>query len=202
MSINIKKVISTTIVVWVLLIGVYILSCYYQLQLNVTDSMPQRLWITHVGDKKIKNGDYVVIKFHDARMRILDDYEYIVKQVGGVGGDVIEVEQLPSNNSTLNLDTLGFKQSGINFQSIAGILKVTKPEKVSRYHVSRYRVSRYPVYKMLSNYLFTPLTDHKIVIPHGWYFLHGQHQPTFDSRYKEFGLICESQIYGKSYPIF
>lgn len=195
MSINIKKVISTTIVVWVLLIGIYILSCYYQLQLNVTDSMPQRLWITHVGDKKIKNGDYVVIKFHDARMRILDDYEYIVKQVGGVGGDVIEFEQLPSNNST---DILGFKQSGINFQTIVEILRVTKPEHVS----TRYHVSRYPVYKMLSNYLFTPLTDHKIVIPHGCYFLHGQHQPTFDSRYKEFGLICESQIYGKSYPIF
>lgn len=62
--------------------------------------------------------------------------------------------------------------------------------------------SIYEAHKWLSGYPVNPLSESSIIIPKGCYFVHGQTNPTFDSRYKEFGLVCESQIYGKAYPIF
>jgi conjugal transfer pilin signal peptidase TrbI len=41
-----------------------------------------------------------------------------------------------------------------------------------------------------------------IVIPQGCYFVQGISVTSFDSRYKEFGLVCQPQIIGKAYPLF
>jgi type IV secretory pathway protease TraF len=60
----------------------------------------------------------------------------------------------------------------------------------------------YPVFDSLSGNHFNPLTTVNMIIPADCYFVHGQQQPSFDSRYKEFGLICKQQIYGKTYPVF
>ena len=42
----------------------------------------------------------------------------------------------------------------------------------------------------------------KTVIPKDCYFMEGTARTSFDSRYKEFGLICKDQIIGKAFPYF
>ena len=170
MSTRHNSILRATILVWMVLICLYAVTRYYQLEWNVSGSMPQRLWFTQIGNIDLKVGDYVVIKFHDFRMKDPNDFEYVVKQVGGVAGDNIGVlswwtGKVKSTNFALNREV-------------------------------------YEVYDTLSGNHFTPLTTRNLIIPKGCYFLHGQHQPSFDSRYKEFGLICKNQIYGKTHPIF
>ena len=167
----------TLFIVWSVIIAIYGITRYYQLGWNVTTSMPQRLWVMHAGDKDFKSGDYMMIKFHDFRMKNLNDFEYVVKQVGGIGGDLIMVMDWKGYAANENRDK----------PSLIYIL----PDGVG-----------YPVFEKLSGNYFSPLTIKSMTIPNNCYFVHGQHHPTFDSRYKEFGLICESQIYGKAYPIF
>lgn len=162
-----KSILLTTLIVWSTIIIIYFISRFYQTQWNSTTSMPQKLWITHVGDKNLKRNDYVVFMFHDYRMQDAEDFEYVVKQIGAISGDTIVVKR---------------NKSGISYILPDG--------------------STYSVFATLLGNYFTPLTYKNLIIPKGCYFVHGQHNPTFDSRYKEFGLVCEGQIYGKTYPIF
>jgi type IV secretory pathway protease TraF len=173
----VKRFVLLVGISWVTLIVIFIISRHYQLQFNVSSSMPQRLWLTHVGDKDVKQGSYVIIKFHDFRMQHSDDFEYVVKQIGGLGGDQVIVR-----NCNCYADHIPY------------------PNKISFSYIVA--DNTYPVFESLSGNHFTPLTKKNMIIPKGCYFIHGQHHPSFDSRYKEFGLICESQIYGKAYPIF
>lgn len=41
-----------------------------------------------------------------------------------------------------------------------------------------------------------------MVIPKNCYFMYGIANTSFDSRYKEFGLVCKDLIIGKAYPLF
>lgn len=173
-----KRVLATVFIVWVIIIGIYMVSRYYQLEWNRSTSMPQKLWLTHVGDKRLQRNDYVVFRFHDFRMKNHNDFEYVVKQIDGVAGDTIIVKDCNANNKHVLCRN---KASLIYFSLNSRI---------------------YPVFDVLSGNHFTPLTYNNLVIPKGCYFVHGQQYPSFDSRYKEVGLVCESQIYGKSYPVF
>lgn len=174
---NKKRLLTQIALVWSIIIGLYTVTRYYQIKLNGSSSLPQKLWLVHVGDTDLHYGDYVVAKFHDYRMLNPVDYMFVIKQVGGMPYDQLYVE---SKSSTK-------------------MMSYTVGRMVSSYMI---RDKEYPVYDMLSGYKFTPLTTTDMMIPNKCYFGHGTQQPTFDSRYKEFGLICESQIYGKAYPIF
>ena len=136
---------------------------------NISSSMPQRLWLVDMQNTALKVNSYAVFKFHDYRMQKLNDHELVVKQVGGIAGDVI---------------------------------KVTKPK--NQLETARFVLpsGTYPVYSLISGFKFKQLKDKDLTIPKGYYFMHGLHQPTFDSRYKEFGLINQQQIVGIAYPIF
>ncbi len=173
-----KKVIKLILMVWVVIIAIYAVTRFYQVQLNVTDSMPQKLWLTHVGDKSFKVGDYMVFMFHDFRMKNPSDFELVVKQVGGVQGETIKVSELSSEEKNL-----------------------LKPNTASLIYTLP-NGSVYPVFDTLSGNHFTALTTQNITIPKDCYFVHGLHHPSFDSRYREFGLVCNNQVYGKSYPLF
>jgi len=137
--------------------------------INITNSMPQRLWIVDVQNKVLKVNDYAVFKFHDYRMQKLTDYELVIKQVGGIAGDKVKVIRPIYKNETARFVLQG---------------------------------DTYPAYLTISGFRFTPLTVNDLIIPTGCYFMHGLHQPTFDSRYKEFGLINQKQIVGIAYPVF
>lgn len=171
------KVVKVILVTWLILIGLFLVTRKYQINHNESSSMPQTWWFTVVGDKNIKVGDYVVVKFHNIHMIHKDDYELVVKQVGGVAGDEIVVKKW-----------IGYAEG------------VPAPNKTSYLYIINSGL--YPVFDRLQVNMLHPLTKSNMVIPTGYYFIHGQHNPTFDSRYKEFGLIAESQIYGRTYPIF
>lgn len=165
-----KKVRSISLIVLSILLVVLILRLFYHPMINVSNSMSQRFWITKIGDRKIIRGDFVVIRFHDYRMKNPGDFELVVKEVVGITGDMIKVQK--SSNNKISQEFL-------------------LPNNIT-----------VPVFKILSNNKFTPLSTHNITIPKGYYFLKGNNNPSFDSRYKEFGLIAESHIYGKTFPIF
>ncbi len=165
------------LIIWLAVVGLYGVSRYYQLKWNDSASMPQKLWFVAVGNKDLKVDDYVVFRFHDSRMSDANDFEYVVKQVGGVAGDKILVR-----------DWNGYEQG------------VPYPNKTSLIYILP--GGFYPTFDILSGNHFTPLTTESMTIPTGYYFVHGQHEPSFDSRYKEFGLVCNKQIFGKSFPIF
>jgi type IV secretory pathway protease TraF len=172
-----KREIQVISVVWIVILSLYGISRFYQLKWNISTSMPQKLWLTHMNDRNLKIGDYVLFRFHDYRMPNKDDYEVIVKQVGGIAGDKI-----------ISRSWNGYEK-GVPYPNKTSLIYIL-PE------------GSYPTFDSLSGYQFTPLTRTDMVIPKGCLFVHGQHHPSFDSRYKEFGLVCESQIIGKSYPIF
>ena len=172
-----KKITVIVLLSWVALIAVYTITRFYQLKVNVTESMPQTLWFIKVGKTRLKVGDYALIKYHDKRMTDPTDYEFVVKQVGGIGGDKILVKAWE-----------GY---------IEGI---PKPNKTSWLYILP--DGAYLTYDILSEQRFTPLTTTDMLIPQGYYFMHGQQHPSFDSRYKEFGLVSESAIYGEAYPTF
>ncbi|TXI97959.1 MAG: hypothetical protein E6Q32_10910 [Neisseriales bacterium] len=171
-----KNVIVRIIISWILIIGVYTVTRFYQIQINASTSLPQTYWFVHVGDKTLHTGDYVVAKFHDQRMVNPDDYEFVVKQIAGMPEDIIAAHKMTVQMNLKNHLWITWIYD-INGQSFF-------------------------VYNRLRRNVFTPLAESNIVIPNNCYFTHGTQQPTFDSRYKEFGFICESQIYGKAYPIF
>lgn len=171
-----KQVIIRIIISWVLIIAVYTVTRFYQVQINSSTSLPQTFWFVHVGDKTLHTGDYVVAKFHDYRMTNPDDYEFVVKQIAGVPNDTVTTHQMAIQESLKNYLWITWIYE-INGQSFF-------------------------VYNRLKHNIFTPLTESSVVVPDNCYFAHGTQQPTFDSRYKEFGFICESQIYGRAYPIF
>lgn len=176
-QLNKKRLLIHIAIAWSLIISIYITTRYYQIKINGSTSLPQKLWLVHIDDTNLNYGDYVVAKFHDYRMPNPADYELVVKQIGGMPTDEIYVENKSSTHWLNN--------------------------KVGRMVISyKVRDKEYPVYNMLSGYYFTPLTSDNLEIPNKCYFANGTQQPTFDSRYKEFGFICESQIYGKAYPIF
>ena len=162
-----KKLLRDISAVWLVIIAIYAITRHWQLKYNGSTSLPQTLWIAHIGDKNLHYNDYVIFKFHDYRMQNHDDYELIVKQVSGIGGDeIIANYESEFNNWVYKLP------SGRTFLT----------------------------YETISGWHFNPLTSHNMKIPKGCYFVNGLHQPTFDSRYKEFGLVCESQIIAKGYP--
>ncbi len=171
-----KKVILKILTSWVLIIGVYAITRFYQVQINASTSLPQTYWSVHVGDKTLHAGDYVVAKFHDHRMANPDDYEFVVKQISGMPNDTVVVH------------------------------KMNVPEKLNNYPwitwIYEVNGQSFFVYNRLNRNTFLPLSESNVVIPDKCYFVHGTHQPTYDSRYKEFGFICDSQIYGRAYPIF
>ena len=187
-----KKILYTIMLVWLLIIIGWSVSHYYQLQINVSTSMPQRFWVTHIGDVHLKRGDYVTVMFHDYRMKNANDFEYVVKQVGGMAGDKIVVQNIEQNRYSIDTKLK---------------MSVNDREYLNKHRqilVAQYQLNNivYPVFDNLNGNRFKPLTTKNKLIPQGYYFIHGQVQPTFDSRYKEFGLINESQIYGRAYPIF
>jgi type IV secretory pathway protease TraF len=165
------------ITLWALLIGGYILSRFYQLKWNPSPSMPEKLWLVKVGERNVKNEDYIVFKFHDYRMEDPFDYELVVKQIAGSAGDKIITREWNGNAEG-----------------------VAKPNKTSWIYILP--TGTYPTFDVLSHYHFTPLTTTDLVIPKEYYFVHGNAHPSFDSRYKEFGLVSEAQIYGKAYPLW
>lgn len=175
------KIIKATIIVWLIIIGIFLITRRFQINHNVSSSMPQTWWFTVVGDNDVKVGDYVVVRFHNIHMIHNDDYELVVKQVGGIGGDKIIVKPW-----------IDSEEDGLTPPAPAN----------TKFLLLRLNKQSYPILDRLDINLLHPLTTKDMVIPKGYYFIHGQHNPTFDSRYKEFGLISESQIYGRTYPLF
>ncbi|RZQ33249.1 signal peptidase I [Vibrio vulnificus] len=51
-----------------------------------------------------------------------------------------------------------------------------------------------------SNTAYFPITPG--VIPPGYYFMQADHEDSYDSRYKSFGLVHESAFIGRAYPLW
>ena len=54
--------------------------------------------------------------------------------------------------------------------------------------------------KSASNTKYYPITPG--IIPHNFYFLQADHEDSYDSRYRSFGLVHESTFIGRDYPLW
>lgn len=126
---------------------------------NVTNSLPQRIFIIHKGDYKFKVGDFVAA--YSRGLPNLSDGIKLIKMVRGLPLDKIEVINRKVYINAKECCTINDK---------TGWWGAIHPVELK-------------------------------VIPKDCYFVVGTSYHSFDSRYKEFGLICKSQILGKAYSL-
>lgn len=139
-----------------------ILFKYYQIVINCTHSLPQKLFIAEVGDKQLKLNDFVIA--YSRGLPNLADNVQLVKIVVGLPNEVVSFK----NNKLF-----------INDRFCC--------------NVNDHKVVWGEVH---------PLTLKQLKIPAGCYFVKGASTNSFDSRYKEFGLICKDQILGRAISLF
>lgn len=143
----------------VLILG-FLLLGRYNLVVNYTHSLPQKIFIVDKKDNDLHVGNYVA--FRSYGLPNISNNHRILKVIKGVAGDQITVK----DNYVL-----------INNNPIAKIY-----------------------YKMAFWGKINPIES--TVIPKDCYFMSGIATTSFDSRYKEFGLICKKLIVGRAYPLF
>lgn len=138
----------------------WVISNFYGLGINSTDSLPQSVFVIK------KKGAVVESSTQYIAFKLSNNKRYgnttFIKKVGGRAGEVITE------------DLMEYKING---------RYVGKAKSFSREG---------------EEVELTPSG----VIPEGYYFVYSLHKDSYDSKYKEFGLVAESNIIGVAYPVF
>jgi conjugal transfer pilus assembly protein TraW len=133
----------------------------YQLGLNVTESLPQKIFFLKKNVLPKRNG-YAV--FYKPNKWYKDSF---VKKIIGVAGD--EIQESDNRISIISKDDGQIIDAGIAKEFSLHGEKLTKISAV--------------------------------IIPQGYYFVHGSNKDSLDSRYVEIGLISKDEIIGTATPI-
>ena len=138
-------------------LGVYAFSLYYSIGINMTDSLPDKIYLISKGKLPKAKGEY--ISFNAPNNQI--HKQPFLKLVGGIEGDIVEEE---SRKFYINGKFVGYakKHSQTGEKAELG---------------------------------FTG------VIPKGCYFVYSDHKDSYDSKYKNIGLICGADVIGSARPI-
>jgi len=139
------------------MLGVYTFGSYYTIGINMTDSLPNKLYLIAKGKLPTSRGEYIA--FNAPNNKIHE--QSFVKLVGGIEGDIVEEE---SRKFYINGMLIGFAKEYNK-----------KGEK--------------------TELGFTG------VIPKGCYFVYSNHKDSYDSKYKNIGLVCGADVIGSAFPI-
>ena len=138
------------------MLGVYAFSSYC-IGINMTDSLPDKIYLISKGNLPKAAGEY--ISFNAPNNKIHE--QAFLKLVGGIEGDIVKEE---SRKFYINGEFIGYAKE----HSKTG-------EK--------------------TELGFTG------VIPKGCYFVYSDHKDSYDSKYKNIGLICAADVIGSARPI-
>ena len=134
-----------------------VFSRYFTVGINLTDSLPGRVFIIHKGINPSVKGELIAFiapnnKLHD---------EPFLKLVGGIEGDVVKEQ---SRKFYINGNYIGFAKE----------------------------------YSKRGEKTELGFTG---VIPKDCYFVYSNHKDSYDSKYKNIGLVCGADVIGSATPM-
>lgn len=153
-------------------LGVAIASIFIRIDINVTPSLPDHLFITVKGTpSKVERGDYIVFRWHGGGP--IPEGLHMCKIVAGVPGDIVRMD----DNRKFYV-TNASSQSALANEQFVGYAKTYSREG-----------------KPLQ-------ASEGGVIPEGRYYVMAPHPDSLDSRYQISGLVSHDAIIGRTYAIF
>lgn len=159
-------------------VAVLLLQTFLRVDINYTDSLPDHVFITVKGWKTgLKHGDYVTYGFPTANsVSLFRKGDHMVKRVAGVEGDEIRM-----------------REDGEFFVLYRGATTLLPDE------LGNDSLGKAKPYSMTGR----PLQAGPVgVIPPGHFYVHAPHRDSLDSRYAMVGWIRESDVIGRTFPIF
>lgn len=136
---------------------VWLFSCYYVIGINMTDSLPGKVYLITKGKLPESKDEYISFKAPGNKVH----EQPFIKLVGGIEGDIVTEE---------------FRKFYINGKFIGYAKKHSKTgEKVELGFTGS--------------------------IPKGCYFVYSNHKDSYDSKYKDIGLVCGADVIGAVHPI-
>ena len=157
-----------------LIAGLFILllTSRTSLWINKSESLPGKIFLVVKG-ASFKKEDLIGIESHQTSFGRTNR---LIKRIGGVGGDTLRFKKLEDNFDQENLTASTKDYMGdiyINDQCIGPVFNQTSEGKN-----------------------LTPLKEK--IIPAGYLFVHGTHPQSFDSRYAEFGLMDDGEVFSST----
>jgi conjugal transfer pilin signal peptidase TrbI len=154
------------------LVGIFVLQLFIRIDVNLTDSLPDKAFLTVKGwTSGIKKGDYVVFEYRGTGPASPFPYGFhFVKIVAGTEGDLI----------TRDGENNFYRDEG---RGVVGAAHLGKAKSVSK----------------TGKDLQPGSTG---VIPAGHYYMMAPNKDSLDSRYALVGFVDQTQLIGKTFALF
>ncbi len=155
---------------------------YITFVVNVTDSLPQKMFIVWKQEKSVGRGDFVAFPW--PKNLVYPKGIGFIKQVAGVPGDTVVVNE--------NREFTVIRQ-----QSAASNIPGSTPEALTQ------SVGRAKTHGEQGNMKGVPLElGFTGVIPEGYLYVYAWSKDSLDSRYAILGLVRKDQVIGRAVPLF
>ncbi|WP_293196499.1 S26 family signal peptidase [Ottowia sp.] len=165
-------------------VGFFTLSHYVTFAINASDSLPQKVFLVLKTEKYVGRGDFAAFPWEGNR-----PYPAgltFIKQVGGVAGDVVSVDE----KREFFVSTKPSARSNIP-GSTEPKEGQTKSMGIAKTHGT------------VGNMRGVPLELGFVgTIPDGHFFMHAWNKDSLDSRYQLLGLVPKEKIIGRAIPLF
>ncbi len=160
----------------------FVTAHYITFVMNVTDSLPQKLFIVMKQEKAVGRGDFVAFPWpHEL---VYPKGIGFIKQVAGVPGDTVVVNE----NREFTV---------IRKQSPAESIPGTTPEPLTK------SVGKAKTHGERGNMRGVPLElGFTGVIPEGYIYVYAWSKDSLDSRYAILGLVRKDTVIGRAVPVF
>lgn len=145
---------------------------------------PYSLWLIKKGETPSKN-EYIAFKNPN-----VDGKATWIKKVSGLGGDLIRVERIPEGQRKqfkIFIDEIEKELTVQGFVYLYSVFDPSNPSQVFMAFETDSKGKPLPI-----------IAEGKI--PYGKFFVSSEAVRSYDSRY--WGLVSESDVIGKAYPIF
>jgi len=166
-------------------IAILIVSKSYTFSFNLTESLPQKLFLIRKNTLPKNRGEYIAFKPKNNRYY---KNKTFIKIVGGLPDDLV----LNSYNETIYIMQFleNKKQREIGAEN----------KTIEEFFINEYLTLKVKEKSLRGDKLETLKFAGEI--PAKNYFVYTSHKDSYDSRYEEIGLIHENEIIGTAIPIF
>lgn len=169
-------------------VGLFTLSHYVTFAVNLTDSLPQKVFLILKQEKTVTRGQFAAFPWeHD---RPYPAGLTFIKEVAGVPGDVISVDDKREFHVAMQPDK--------NWM-IPDATGQKRPEPAVKSRSLGVAKTEGSVGNMKGVPLELGFTG---TIPEGYFYMHAWHKDSLDSRYALLGLVPKEKIVGRAIPLF
>jgi conjugal transfer pilin signal peptidase TrbI len=170
---------------------------FVRFSVNTDHSLPHHLYYINQYFRRVKKGDYVKF-FLPKEVKHYERYQNkkFIKKVAARGGDTVRfIRPILLDKSLLDA----------NIQGV--FLVVNDKEKKVEEVVVKLKTTLGTPVELNDTFIETEYEENSfikghITIPEGYLFVYGTDPDSYDSRYKEFGLIKEKEVVGIAIPLF